>query len=145
MSPPSSRFAVSTSAITRGLTTAWSRSASVVQSLAERTATGRRAPARLAGLDAHHSGHVEVNRLGRFLAALAFVAACLLVSTWSRIDLRRTSLQLHQAEEAFDASRAEHARLRMELASLQAPAQLDAVATDLTLEPATSVVKVPAN
>lgn len=112
--------------------------------LAERVVQSPSQPRRLAGLEALHVGHVELDRLGRYLAVTALVGACLLTSAWSRIDLRRTSMQLDRADAAFESARAEHARLRLELATLQDPSNLHHAAAELALQPTTAIVDVPA-
>lgn len=100
----------------------------------------RPAPARLAGLDASHKGHVEIDRLGRYLAVFALVGACLLISAWSRIDLRRTSVELHHAAGAYERAQAENARLQLELATLRDPTRLQQAAVPLGLVSTVPVV-----
>ena len=107
------------------------------------TTAPRAAPTRLAGLDARHVGHIEVDRLGRYLAVAALVCASLLINAWSRIDLRQTSVDLATANRSFKTARAENARLRLELATLRDPARLQEVATTLDLDATAVVVDVP--
>ncbi|MCK6503316.1 cell division protein FtsL [Myxococcota bacterium] len=100
----------------------------------------RPVPARLAGLDASHQGHVEIDRLGSYLAIFALVGACLLISAWSRIDLRRTSVELHRAAAAYESAQAENARLQLELATMRDPSRLQQAALPLGLVPNVPVV-----
>ena len=134
------------------LSTAVSAAVSNARALASRTWTLGRAlsarvlrarPTRLAGLEALHVGHVEVDRLGRYLAVAALVAACLLVNAWSRSDLRRTSMDLDLAAARFENARAEQARLRLQLATLRDPARLDLAADQLLLTAPAAVVDLP--
>ncbi len=140
--PPlrSPRTAAAEATVRRTLSTSWSRAARTARELQQLAGSLRAQPRRLAGLDALHVGHVELDRLGRYLVVAAFVGACLLVSAWSRIDLRRTSMQLHRTEAAFASARSEHARLRLELATLQDPSHLQQAATQLELQPAAHIV-----
>jgi len=109
--------------------TAWRAWNAVATTTAPRTA-----PARLAGLDALHAGHIEVDRLGRYLAVAALVCASLMIYAWSRIDLRQTSVDQADTNRAFESARDENARLRLELATLRDPARLQLVAADMQLD-----------
>ena len=107
-------------------------------------AASRAFPTRLAGIDASHAGHVELDRLGRYLAVFALGGACLLINVWSRIDLRQTSVELHRAAASFELARAENARLQLELATLRDPTRLHHAATTLGLDRTVPVVQIPA-
>ncbi len=87
---------------------------------------------------------IELNRLNRYGFMLALCALCALLSTWSRIDLRSTSLSLDEARSEFSAAEAEQARLRLELASLSDPDWLAGAAETLSLESGAEVIHLQA-
>lgn len=99
---------------------------------------------RLVDADAQHLGHVELDRLVRYLAAFMLVLACLMISAWSRIDMRRTSVDLHTAAAAHASATAEKARLELELSTLVDPLHLSVASQSLGLVPATTFTDVPA-
>lgn len=128
-------LAVASTALASSAVRAWQAVAPTV---------ARPAPTRMAGLEAGHHGHVEIDRLGRYIAVFALIGACLLISVWSRIDLRRTSVDLHRAAAAYDTARAENARLQLELATLRDPTRLHQASTTLGLVGTVPVVDLAA-
>ena len=88
---------------------------------------------------------MELHRLNRYVFMLAIFALCALLSTWSRIDLRETSLALDEARTRYTAAEAEQARLRLELATLSDPAWLSQAASSLSLEGSATVIDIPAD
>jgi cell division protein FtsL len=87
---------------------------------------------------------IELNRLNRYGLMLAMLALCALLSTWSRIDLRSTSLALDEARSRYADAEAEQARLRLELASLSDPGWLAGAAATLSLESGAEVIHLSA-
>ena len=59
------------------------------------------------------SSDVELSSLGGYALLIALVAGSMLLSTWSRIDLRETAVSLHRSERAYAAATAETARLEL--------------------------------
>ncbi|MCB9779992.1 MAG: hypothetical protein H6742_15615 [Alphaproteobacteria bacterium] len=103
----------------------------------------RNAPRHMVGLDSHHTGHVELPLFARYAMVGMLLVVCLLVNAWSRIDIRQTSLAVYDAEVELQRARAENARLRLELASLQDPAALSVAAEQLELASDVAIVDVP--
>ena len=87
---------------------------------------------------------IELTRLNRYGFMLAMLALCALLSTWSRIDLRATSVALDETRREFASAEAEQARLRLELASLSDPGWLTGAAESLSLESSPEVISLPA-
>jgi len=87
---------------------------------------------------------IELNRLNRYGLMLALCALCALLSTWSRLDLRSTSLSLDEARSQYSSAEAEQARLRLELASLSDPDWLSGAAATLSLEGTSEVIHLQA-
>jgi hypothetical protein len=87
---------------------------------------------------------IELNRLNRYGLMLALCALCALLSTWSRLDLRSTSLSLDEARSEYANAEAEQARLRLELASLSDPDWLAGAAETLSLEGDAEVIHLQA-
>jgi len=85
-------------------------------------------------------GDVELSRLGGYAMVIALMAGCMLLSAWSRIDLRETAVALDQSERAYTATRAETTRLELELSTLEDPAWLTQSATELSLHTTVPVV-----
>jgi hypothetical protein len=67
----------------------------------------------------------------------------MLLSTWSRIDLRETAVALDRSQRAYATATAEATRLRLELATLEDPAWLAQAAETLHLDRTVPVVDVP--
>ncbi|MFT5682921.1 MAG: hypothetical protein ACI8RZ_003845, partial [Myxococcota bacterium] len=93
-----------------------------------------------APLHAMSRSGMELNRLNGYGFMLALCALCALLSTWSRLDLRTTSLELDEARSAYSAAESEQARLRLELASLSDPDWLAGAAALLSLESGAEVI-----
>ena len=70
------------------------------------------------------------------------MAACMLLSTWSRIDLRETAVALDRSERAYTTALAETSRLELELSTLEDPAWLTQTAAELSLSAAVPVVNL---
>ncbi|MDG1481968.1 MAG: hypothetical protein P8R54_20420 [Myxococcota bacterium] len=87
---------------------------------------------------------IELNRLNRYGLMLALFALCALLSTWSRIDLRSTSLSLDEARSEYSNAEADQVRLRLELASLSDPDWLADAAATLSLEGDSEVIHLQA-
>lgn len=87
---------------------------------------------------------LEVTRLGRYVSVVALLAACAMLSAWSRIDLVETSAALGSAEARLEAAQADRARLRLEVAALTDPTRLSRTAEALGLTAEVAVVDVPA-
>ncbi len=85
-------------------------------------------------------GDVELNRLGGYAMVIALMAGCMLLSAWSRIDLRETAVALDRSERAYTATLAETTRLELELSTLEDPAWLTQSANDLSLQTTVPVV-----
>ena len=83
---------------------------------------------------------VELNRLGGYAMVIALMAGCMLLSAWSRIDLRETAVALDKSERAYTAAMAESTRLELELSTLEDPAWLTQSATNLSLQATVPVV-----
>ncbi|MGB0638200.1 MAG: hypothetical protein ACPGTU_02635 [Myxococcota bacterium] len=83
---------------------------------------------------------VELNRLGGYAMVIALMAGCMLLSAWSRIDLRETAVALDKSERAYTAALAESTRLELELSTLEDPAWLTQSATNLSLQATVPVV-----
>lgn len=91
------------------------------------------------------SSDVELSSLGGYALLIAIMAGSMLLSTWSRIDLRETAVSLHRSERAYAAAVAETARLELELATLEDPAWLTQTANNLSLSTAVPVVELAPN
>ncbi len=85
-------------------------------------------------------GDVELNRLGGYAMVIALMAACMLLSAWSRIDLRETAVALDRSERAYTATLAETTRLELELSTLEDPVWLSQTANNLSLQTTVPVV-----
>jgi len=85
---------------------------------------------------------VELSSLGGYALLIGIMAACMLLSTWSRIDLRETAVALDRSERAYTAALAETSRLELELSTLEDPAWLTQTAADLSLSAAVPVVNL---
>ncbi|MAY80948.1 MAG: hypothetical protein CL930_09220 [Deltaproteobacteria bacterium] len=83
---------------------------------------------------------VELNRLGGYAMVIALMAGCMLLSAWSRIDLRETAVALDKSERAYTTALAESTRLKLELSTLEDPAWLTESATNLSLQATVPVV-----
>jgi cell division protein FtsL len=90
------------------------------------------------------SGDVELSSLGGYALMIGIMAACMLLSAWSRIDLRETAVALDRSERAHSAARAETSRLQLELSTLGDPAWLTQTATNLSLQSGVPIVEMTA-
>jgi hypothetical protein len=90
-----------------------------------------------------HRGGLEIRYLWRYIAVAALMAACALLSAWSRVDLVETAVALDQTRAALSTAAAEQERLQLELATLTDPHHLRTASTALAFESAVSVVDVP--
>ena len=86
------------------------------------------------------SGDVELSSLGGYALMIGIMAACMLLSAWSRIDLRETAVALDRSEHAYDAAQAETSRLQLELSTLEDPAWLTQTAANLSLQSNVAIV-----
>lgn len=86
------------------------------------------------------TGGLEIRQLWRYLGVAGLVAACAMLSAWSRVDLVETSVALDRAQASLNQSLSERERLELELAALTDPQQLVPTATALSLQPAAAVV-----
>jgi len=91
------------------------------------------------------SGDVELSSLGGYALMIGIMAACMLLSAWSRIDLRETAVALDRSERAHAAARAETSRLQLELSTLEDPAWLTQTATNLSLQSGIPIVEMTAS
>ena len=87
-----------------------------------------------------NGGDVELNRLGGYAMVIALMAGCMLLSAWSRIDLRETAVALDRSERAYTATLAETTRLELELSTLEDPMWLSQTANNLSLQTTVPVV-----
>jgi hypothetical protein len=83
---------------------------------------------------------IELNRLGGYAMVIALMAGCMLLSAWSRIDLRETAVALDKSERAYSTVLAESTRLELELSTLEDPAWLTQSAANLSLQATVPVV-----
>ena len=83
---------------------------------------------------------VELSHLGGYAMVIALMAGCMLLSAWSRIDLRETAVALDQTERAYTVAQAESTRLKLELSTLEDPAWLTQSAASLSLQSTVPVV-----
>ncbi len=90
------------------------------------------------------SGDVELSSLGGYALMIGIMAACMLLSAWSRIDLRETAVALDRSERAYAAAQAESSRLHLELSTLEDPAWLTQTATNLSLQSGVPIVEMTA-
>ena len=88
------------------------------------------------------STDVELSSLGGYALLIGIMAACMLLSTWSRIDLRETAVALDRSERAYTTAMAETSRLELELSTLEDPAWLTQTAAELSLSAAVPVVNL---
>ena len=88
-------------------------------------------------------GGLEIRFLWRYVAVAALMAACALLSAWSRVDLVETAVALDQTRASLSRAAAEQDRLQLELATLTDPHHLRSASTTLAFEGAVSVVDVP--
>jgi len=88
------------------------------------------------------SSDVELSSLGGYALMIGIIAACMLLSAWSRIDLRETAVALGRSERAFAAAEAETSRLQLELSTLEDPAWLTQTATNLSLQSGVPIVEM---
>ena len=88
------------------------------------------------------SGDVELSSLGGYALMIGIMAACMLLSAWSRIDLRETAVALDRSERAYAAAQAETSRLQLELSTLEDPAWLTQTASNLTLQSGVPIVEM---
>ena len=91
------------------------------------------------------STDVELSSLGGYALLIGLMAGCMLLSTWSRIDLRETAVALDRSERAYTAALAETSRLELELSTLEDPAWLAQTANELSLSSAVPVVNLTQN
>lgn len=89
-----------------------------------------------------NSGDVELSSLGGYALVILIMAACMLLSAWSRIDLRETAVALDRSERDYSAAQAETSRLKLELSTLEDPAWLHQTANELSLQPTVPVVEM---
>jgi len=87
-------------------------------------------------------GDVELSRLGGYAMVIALMAGCMLLSAWSRIDLRETAVGLDRSERAYTAAQAETTRLELELSTLEDPAWLTQSAAELSLHTTVPVIEL---
>jgi hypothetical protein len=85
---------------------------------------------------------VELTHIASYVMVIALMACCMLLSTWSRIDLRETAVALDRSERAYATAQAEATRLRLELATLEDPAWLSQAVDTLSLDQTVPVVDV---
>lgn len=97
----------------------------------------------LHGASANAAGGLEIRFLWRYVAVAALMAACALLSAWSRVDLVETAVALDQTRDQFAEATAEQERLQLELATLTDPHHLRTASTALAFEGAVHVVDVP--
>jgi hypothetical protein len=88
-------------------------------------------------------GGLEIRFLWRYVAVAALMAACALLSAWSRVDLVETAVALDQSRASYAEATAEQERLQLELATLTDPHHLRAASAALAFEGAAHVVDVP--
>ena len=88
------------------------------------------------------SGDVELSSLGGYALVILIMAACMLLSAWSRIDLRETAVALDRSERDYAAAQAETSRLKLELSTLEDPAWLHKTANELSLQPTVPVIEM---
>ena len=100
--------------------------------------------AELAPLRPMSRAGIELNQLNRYGLVLAMLALCALLSTWSSIDLRATSVALDGARSGYSSAESERARLQLELASLSDPGWLSGAAATLSLESGAEVIHLQA-
>ena len=86
---------------------------------------------------------LELNHLWRYALGVVVVACCALFSAWSRIDLVELSVALDQSQADLKRAEADHARLELELATLQDPTHLSIASDELGLLSTVEVVPVP--
>ncbi len=97
---------------------------------------------RYAPKELEHTG-LELTRIASYVMVIALMACCMLLSTWSRIDLRETAVALDRSERAYVAAQAEGTRLSLELATLEDPAWLSRAADTLSLDKTVVVIDIP--
>lgn len=103
---------------------------------------GRGSLAPTAPIQAVEAGGIELSNLWRYLAVAMLIAACALLSAWSRVDLVETSYALDMANAHLANAHADQARLELELATLRDPTWLSRAAGELALSNSVPVVDV---
>ena len=88
------------------------------------------------------SGDVELSSLGGYALVILIMAACMLLSAWSRIDLRETAVALDRSERDYAAAQAETSRLKLELSTLEDPAWLHKTADEIDLQSTVPVIEM---
>lgn len=83
-----------------------------------------------------------MSRLGGYAMVIALMAGCMLLSAWSRIDLRETAVGLDRFERAYTAAQAETTRLELEISTLEDPAWLTQSAAQLSLLTTVPVIEL---
>ena len=91
-------------------------------------------PTQLAGLELH--------QLWRFIPVVAILGLSLLLSAWSRIELRELAVLLDQARKQHNVQLTEHIRLSLEMASLSDPIRLAGVSETLQLTNDVTVIDI---
>jgi len=89
------------------------------------------------------TGGVDLAHISSYVMVIVLMAGCMLLSAWSRIDLRETAVALDRSERAYASAQAEATRLRLELATLEDPAWLSQAVTTLELDKTVPVIDVP--
>jgi len=87
-------------------------------------------------------GGLEIRFIWRYIAVAALMAACALLSAWSRVDLVETAVALDQTRSSFARASAEQERLQLELASLTDPHALRAAGDSLAFVGTVSIIDV---
>lgn len=122
------------------ITTPWTSPASDDQA-STRAWSGRTDPnAKRLGPRPLENTDVELSSLGGYALLIGLMAGCMLLSAWSRIDLRETAVALDRSERAYTSAMAETSRLELELSTLEDPAWLTQTANDLSLNTTVDVV-----
>ena len=122
------------------ITRRWSSSsAEAAEPVVQSKQTPNRAAVRSRLLD---TGDVELSSLGGYALVILIMAACMLLSAWSRIDLRETAVALDRSERDYAAAQAETTRLKLELSTLEDPAWLHQTASEMALEPTVPVIEM---
>ena len=80
--------------------------------------------------------------LGRYVAYIVGLAACMLVCVWVRIDAREAALEISRAQTVLEQAEIENQRLVLELASLESVTTLREKAQALDLYDTAPVVEV---
>ena len=80
--------------------------------------------------------------LGRYVAYIVGLAACMLVCVWVRIDAREAALEISRAQTLLEQAEIENERLVLELASLESVTTLREKAQALQLDDSAPVIEV---